>query len=234
MQRNFLASVNFTLAREGLYQCARSDDGNWTLGRVGAGALVGTMRGISAPTMGRWLGDVGLVTSDVMKGVSSATMQAISAALYWRPLSADALPDGVDLMLFDFGFNSGLARAAKQLQIMLGFGGDDLDGNIGVETLARLEEFNARELEPWISVRWVERLQRDLGVTDDGLIGPMTLAAIRDRGERTRTLIYALASRQEAAYRSFRTFCVDGDGWLARLDARVAASIALLEAAPAS
>lgn len=35
---------------------------------------------------------------------------------YWTPASADALPAGVDLVVFDFGVNSGVSRALKYLK----------------------------------------------------------------------------------------------------------------------
>ncbi|GAB6968451.1 hypothetical protein JCM25156A_24890 [Komagataeibacter kakiaceti JCM 25156] len=67
MQTNFLTVTSFTLDEEGLYQCRRDDAGNWTGGVVGHGHLVGTMRGISALTMVRWMGgNPSSITNKVM------------------------------------------------------------------------------------------------------------------------------------------------------------------------
>jgi len=46
--------------------------------------------------------------------------KAIYRAKYWDALRCDALPPGVDYAVFDYGVNSGIARAAKVLQRCLG------------------------------------------------------------------------------------------------------------------
>ena len=81
MQTNFLTITEFTLGEEGLYQCLRADGGNWTGGLVGHGMLVGTMRGISAPTMVRWMGgSPTAVTARVMQSIDVPTFRAIARA----------------------------------------------------------------------------------------------------------------------------------------------------------
>ena len=52
---------------------------------------------------------------------------------YWNALRCDELPAGVDYATFDYGVNSGISRAAKVLQRLLGV---DADGEIGPNTLA--------------------------------------------------------------------------------------------------
>ncbi|MCW4589401.1 hypothetical protein NO263_02210 [Gluconacetobacter entanii] len=113
MQTNFLTITSFTLGEEGLYQCRRDDAGNWTLGAIGHGNLVGTMRGISAPTMVRWTGgNPAQVTAKVMQSIDVPTFRAIARAFYWRALNCDLLPAGIDAMTFDFGFNAGMPSPA--------------------------------------------------------------------------------------------------------------------------
>ncbi|MCE2566186.1 glycosyl hydrolase 108 family protein [Komagataeibacter sp. FNDCF1] len=137
MQTNFLTITEFTLGEEGLYQCRRDDGGNWTGGAVGHGFLVGTMRGISAPTMLRWTGaKPGNITAKVMQSIDVPTFRAIARAFYWRPLNCDLLPAGLDAMVFDFGFNAGIRVAARQLQAAAGLKGADVDGDIGPRTLS--------------------------------------------------------------------------------------------------
>ncbi|MCE2563756.1 glycosyl hydrolase 108 family protein [Komagataeibacter sp. FNDCF1] len=137
MQTNFITITDFTLGEEGLYQCCKSDSGNWTGGAVGHGFLVGTMRGISAATMVRWLGGKpGQVTGKVMQSIDVPTFQAIARAFYWRPLNCDLLPAGLDAMVFDFGFNAGIRVAARQLQAAVGMKGAALDGDIGPATIS--------------------------------------------------------------------------------------------------
>ncbi|MEW9272967.1 glycosyl hydrolase 108 family protein [Gluconobacter oxydans] len=228
MQTNFDIAVQFTASREGLYQCSRSDPGNWTFGQIGQGNCVGTMRGISAPVMVRWLGDPAMVTKSVMQTISENDFNAIARSLYWRAINGDQLPSGVDLLLFDFAFNSGVARAAKQLQRVLCL--EHIDGDIGEDTLEAILHVPASTFTWALNDRFRRRLQNDLGVAPDGTIGPITLQAIQTQAARLRVLVYALASQQEAAYRSFRGFAQYGGGWVSRLDARVDAAIKLLTA----
>ncbi len=63
------------------------------------------------------------------------TARAIYRSLYRNPLRADALPCGVDLMVFDMGVNAGIWRPARLLQRALGFTSDEVDGCVGPETL---------------------------------------------------------------------------------------------------
>ncbi|MBM9400360.1 hypothetical protein JUN65_01970 [Gluconacetobacter azotocaptans] len=196
MQSNFATITYGTAGREGLYSARRDDPGNWTGGCVGHGMLVGSMRGISAPTMVRWLhGDVRAVTVQTMQAVTPELYRAIAAAFYWRPLSCQILPAGIDAMVFDFGYNSGVQRSGRVLQEAIGLTGDEVDGDIGPETLRAI-------------------MQR---------IAPPSNISIS-------VLIDDIAARQEAAYRSFRDFQVNGKGWLARLEWR--RGLALSLAAP--
>lgn len=227
MQRNFEKSAQFTASREGLYQCNRADPGNWTGGQVGHGALVGTMRGISAPVMVRWLHDPDMVSVRVMQSITQETFSAIARTLYWRAINGDELPAGVDLMLFDFAFNSGVARAAKQLQRVLGMDAKQIDGDIDDVTLEAVFNMSPGKVLETLSDKYRRKFQADLGVTVDGDIGPETINALFEQKCRWRVLIYALATQQEAAYRSFRGFPQFGRGWLGRLDARVQAALQL-------
>jgi len=231
MQTNFDIAAQFTSSREGRYQCIRTDAGNWTLGQIGQGNLVGTMRGISAPVMVQWLGNPAMVTSSVMKSIGDDTFKAISRALFWRAINGDQLPAGLDLLLFDFAFNSGVARAAKQLQRILRL--EQIDGDIGEDTLEAVLHAPVSDILLAVSDTYVRRLQDDLGVTSDGIVGPGTLKAIKAQDARLRALIYACASQQEAAYRSFKGFTQFGRGWLGRLDQRVEAAVLLLTSVPA-
>jgi len=57
---------------------------------------------------------------------------------YWDRMKGDDLPGGLDLCVFDFGVNAGPSRAAKFLQSMIG---TTVDGGIGPNTLAKVEEY---------------------------------------------------------------------------------------------
>ena len=74
---------------------------------------------------------------------------------YWDRMKGDDLPDGLDLCVFDFGVNAGPGRAAKFLQSMIG---TTVDGGIGPNTLAKVEEYvrengEAESVEKYQSMR---------------------------------------------------------------------------------
>lgn len=216
--------MSFTAPQEGLYSCARADDGNWTGGRKGKGRLVGTMRGISAPLMVRWMGSEDAVTVALMKSITPEKAAEIAQVFFWKPLQGDRLPAGLDLLTFDFAFNSGLGHAVPVLEQVSGSGSDALD-HVDDVTLEMLSAVTVPLLLSCLSVPFIERLQTDLGVTADGKIGPVTLAHARN--VRARVLLYAVASRQDAMIRSFRNFRLYGESWLARLDRRLRAALPL-------
>lgn len=230
MSSNFEQIATQTEAREGLYSQARNDAGNWTSGIVGIGRLAGSMRGISAATMARWLGSPDDVTPSVMRAIDHATFLAIARAFYWRVLSCDSLRPGVCRMVFDFGFHAGVGRSARQLQKLAGV---RQDGDIGPTTLAALAATDIGLAN--VSAPWLAEFQKWLGVEPDGVGGPVTLEAMVRRNDHDNThdvlLVYALATAQEAAYRSFKGFSSYGDGWLNRLRWRVGAALSDMGAA---
>ena len=74
---------------------------------------------------------------------------------YWDKMKGDDLPGGLDLCVFDFGVNAGPGRAAKFLQQMIG---TTVDGGIGPNTLAKVEEYvrengEAESVEKYQSMR---------------------------------------------------------------------------------
>ena len=58
-------------------------------------------------------------------------------------------------------------------------------------------------------------LQRAAGVTEDGIIGPATLAAVK--AKTPLALISAISGYREAFYRGLPTFPTFGKGWMRRL-----------------
>jgi lysozyme family protein len=94
-----------------------------------------TNLGITFTDMVDWNFQHGLARPTVadMKVLPLATAEAIYRTKYWNPIQGDLLPLGLDLVVFDYGVNSGPARAAKTLQKLLNV---TQDGAIGPETLA--------------------------------------------------------------------------------------------------
>ena len=73
-----------------------------------------------------------------MKDLTVEDVAPIYKKGYWDKMKCDDIPSGLDLCLFDFGVNAGPGRAAKFLQSMIG---TTVDGGIGPNTLAKLEEY---------------------------------------------------------------------------------------------
>lgn len=119
---NLPACLAVTLPHEGGYTNDPRDPGNWTGGAVGVGELKGTNMGIAAHSF---------PNLDI-KNLKQADVIPIYDRKYWRPVRGDDLPFGVDLAVFDYAVNSGVGRAPKELQRVLGV---DADGQIGPITL---------------------------------------------------------------------------------------------------
>lgn len=100
-----------------------------------------TMWGITQATLSAWLGRPASVNE--IRNLDKATALAIYKKNYWDRVSGDALPNGVDLMVYDWGVNSGPKRSAVALQAILGV---KADGWIGEETLKALVSHDPREI----------------------------------------------------------------------------------------
>jgi lysozyme family protein len=65
----------------------------------------------------------GATAADV-RAMRADEAKAIYRAHYWNAMRCDELPAGLDYALFDFGVNSGIGRAVKYLQRLLGLAAD--------------------------------------------------------------------------------------------------------------
>jgi lysozyme family protein len=117
-----------------------------------------TNMGITYRTLAEWRHEP--VSIEDVRLLSEAEAGAIYEAHYWTPLRCDALPRGVDLMVFDFGVNAGVAQAARTLQRCLGLPPDGIVGpatiraafTAPVELIGRLAEARLdyyRRLPTW-------------------------------------------------------------------------------------
>lgn len=82
----------------------------------------------------------GATAADV-RAMKVEEAKAIYRAKYWDALRCDDLPAGVDYAVFDYGVNSGIGRAARVLQRVLGLADD---GQIGPQTIAALRPRDAK------------------------------------------------------------------------------------------
>lgn len=117
---------------EGGFTNDRRDPGNWTGGKVGVGELRGTNMGIAAHAH---------PTVDI-KNLTKAQAEEIYRRKYATPLSFDNLRIGDDLVILDFGINSGVSRSAKYTQSISGV---TQDGRIGPITLGAVAKIPSRD-----------------------------------------------------------------------------------------
>lgn len=93
-----------------------------------------TDRGITQATFDAWNRRHGYPRRTV-KGISRETAEAILASQYFAPVRFDDLPPGLDYAVVDWAVNSGVHRAAVELQRLIGA---TPDGIIAEHTLAAL------------------------------------------------------------------------------------------------
>lgn len=105
---------------------------------------------------------------------------------YWKKIKGDQLPSGVDCVVMDTAVNSGISRATK----------------------------------------W---LQRMVGATPDGVIGPMTLAAVRDVYEQDpKQLINDYMDYRLGFLKKLKTWDTFGRGWSRRVEETREAALKLV------
>jgi lysozyme family protein len=98
---------------EGGYQNDPKDTGNWYMGK-----LIGTNWGISAPTLGGYLGRI--PTAQEMKTLAKATAVAILKTNYWTANNFDRLKNqSVATMLYDGVVNHGNSAMRKLVERVL-------------------------------------------------------------------------------------------------------------------
>jgi lysozyme family protein len=143
MNDTFTAALDFVLRHEGGYADNPRDPGG------------ATNLGITRATLARWRGRA--VAKAEVRALSRAEAGRIYRALYWNAISADALPAGLDLALFDFAVNSGPVRAVCMLQRLLGVATDSV---IGPKTLAAIARSDLPALIRALCARRTGFLQR--------------------------------------------------------------------------
>jgi lysozyme family protein len=132
-----------------------------------------TMQGVTQRVYDAWRQGRGLPARSV-RHLEPEERDTIYHDQYWRAVRADDLPDGLAYAVFDFAVNSGPARAARELQ-------------------------------------------RILGAAQDGVIGNLTLEAVRTRRDLTG-LIRDYCDARRAFVRRLATYDTFGRGWERRID----------------
>lgn len=125
---NFSAVLPVTLKYEGLWSDHAADPGG------------ATMKGVTLAVYRKYR--PGASKAD-LRAISETEVEMIYRDGYWKPIKGDDLPYGVDLATFDFGVNSGVSRASKYLQRVVGV---DQDGKIGSGTLSAVRSASGKEV----------------------------------------------------------------------------------------
>jgi lysozyme family protein len=82
-------------------------------------------------------------TADDVRSMPVDVAKNIYRSKYWDAMCCDNLPAGVDYAVFDYGVNSGIARAARVLQRLVGA---SVDGEVGPDTIAATARATPAEL----------------------------------------------------------------------------------------
>lgn len=158
MKENFGVAFNSMLKHEGGFVNHPSDPGGMT------------NLGVTKKVWDEWTG--GNADEKEMRSLTPDKVAPLYKKRYWDAVKGNDLPSGLDLCVFDCAVNSGVYRA-------------------------------------------VRILQRILGVKEDGIIGPVTVAATTSIP--VDDLIEKYTEARHDFLQSLPTFAVFGKGWSSRL-----------------
>lgn len=95
-----------------------------------------TNLGVTKKVYEEWVGRE--VSEQEMRDLTKEDVAPIYRKNYWDRCKCDELPEGVDLMVFDFAVNAGPSRSVKHLQELIG---TTVDGGVGPMTLKAIDEY---------------------------------------------------------------------------------------------
>lgn len=127
MEGNFEPSFAFLLTQEGGFAKLPHDEI--------------TNHGVKRSTWSHWVHRP--VTESEMASLTPADVKPLYRTLYWDTILADQLPSGIDYAVFDYGVHSGIYRAVKTLQDVVGV---ISDGRVGKLTLASTKAYKSTSL----------------------------------------------------------------------------------------
>lgn len=79
------------------------------------------------------------VTKDDIKALTKEDVKPLYKRNYWDAIHGDELPSGLDYAMFDCAINSGVSRASKFIQSIVGV---PTDGAIGNNTIFAISQIN--------------------------------------------------------------------------------------------
>ena len=134
--------LEFTLREEGGYVDDSRDPGG------------ATNMGITLATYRAWCNDPQADAAE-LQALSLSTVTCIYGSNYWNRLRGNALPAGLDLLVFDFAVTCGTMRSARELQVALSLPAPEIDGSIGPETLLKAHLAHSSDLIAQLTKRQV-------------------------------------------------------------------------------
>lgn len=127
MRENFAKALAQVLQYEGGFSDHPQDPGG------------ATMRGVTQAVYDAWR-KADKLPSQSVRYISDLEVASIYRDQYWDKISGDDLPSGIDFAVFDFAVNSGVSRAARTLQGVVGV---KQDGQIGPQTIQATKTYVA-------------------------------------------------------------------------------------------
>jgi lysozyme family protein len=100
-----------------------------------------TNLGITQATLSQYLGRHASIQD--VKNLTKEKVKPIYKRRFWDAIRGDELPGGVDYAVYDFAVNSGVSRAARYLQSVVGV---KQDGEIGPATIAAANRYSAADV----------------------------------------------------------------------------------------
>ena len=126
MNRNWDKAFDLVIVNEGGYVDNSQDPGgdtNW---------------GCTKAVWEKYVGHE--VTKDDIKALTKEDVKPLYKRNYWDAIHGDAIPSGLDYCIFDCAINSGVGRAAKFIQEIVGV---PADGAIGNNTVTAITQINS-------------------------------------------------------------------------------------------
>jgi len=134
MNSNFTTALDHILKHEAGFQDDPRDEGN----KLPDGRRGCTNLGVTQAVWETYVGHK--VSTADMKVLTPAKVAPLYKHKYWDVVDGDDLPSGVDYIVFDFAINSGVGRAIKVLQTIVGV---PADGVIGPKTLSAVSAMDS-------------------------------------------------------------------------------------------
>lgn len=144
MQSNFEKCLEMLLVHEGGYVNHPSDPGGET------------NLGVTKRTWEEWVGHP--VNEKEMRNLTPLMVAPLYKRKYWDACRADELVSGVDYCVFDIAVNSGVGRAIKLLQLVVGATPDGGYGSITAALVKEAEKDPERLIE-LLSAKRLEFMQ---------------------------------------------------------------------------